>query len=155
MKKKPVRYLPDNEVVTFAQGILANRYFLSTDVHKSDIRSLSTIFLPLLFLDKAGIKKMQNDGVVVLYEEMRKRVGTMSINGYPCFGSVRMLTRADWEKVRGALAVIEGAIKQAAASYELSMKEANPEKSHGKESQKGDVQGTNQPEEVGGGTKES
>jgi hypothetical protein len=140
MEKKVVRYLPDSEVVTLAQGILANKYFLSTYIRESEMRSLKEIFLPLAIIDEKTIQKMKDDDVVVFYEEMANSINRMSVNGYPCFGSVRMLTRADWEKVRGALAAIEDAIKQASASYELSMKEANPENNHDKGSQKGDVQ---------------
>lgn len=126
-QKKPVRYLPDEQVMKFAQDILANRYFLSTQIHESQLKNLlHIVFMPLAFLDKKAIKKMKDDDVVIFYEEVSKHVGGRSINGYPFFGSVAMLTRADWTQVHGALVVLQEAIKRASSSHELVMKANEP-----------------------------
>ena len=125
-QKKPVRYLPDEEVMKFAQDVLANRYFLSTQIQESQLKNLlHLVFMPLAFLDKKALKKMKNDDVVIFYEEMSKHVGNRSINGYPFFASLRMLTRADWNQVHGALVVLQEAIKRASTSHELVMKDSN------------------------------
>jgi hypothetical protein len=147
--KKPVRYLPDEKVMQFAQDVLANKYFLSTQIHESQLKTLlHLVFIPLAFLDKKGLRKMQQDDVVVIYEEVSKHVGGRSINGYPFFGSCAMLTRADWMAVHGALVALEEAIKKASTAHELVMKD-NDQKARRKD--KGNPK---HPAKVGEGGKE-
>lgn len=97
--KEGKRFLTDKEVVEVAQGLIANKYFLSTQIPEMQQRNLMhIIFLPLAFMEKKDLKAMADNDVVCLYEETGQAM-QRSINGYPIFPSCRQMTRVDYTKV--------------------------------------------------------
>lgn len=94
------RYVPktDEEIREIAMGIHKNSIFISWQIAEHDAGLLTSIFMPLVFLDDITRKEMMRDGIDVLYSYMSEAVGG-SINGYPMFFGFGMLNRADNQRV--------------------------------------------------------
>jgi hypothetical protein len=97
--KEGKRFLTDEDVVEVAQGLIANKYFLSTQIPKSQQRQLMhMIFLPLAFMKKRDLNTMVTNDVVCLFEETGQAM-PRGINGFPMFPSCRQMTREDYKRV--------------------------------------------------------
>lgn len=94
------QYVPktDAEIKDIAMGIHKNSIFISWQIAECDSGLLSSIFMPLVFLDDVTRKEMMRDGVDTLYANMSDAVGG-SINGYPIFFAFGMLNANDAVRV--------------------------------------------------------
>jgi len=108
--KSKVRYLSDVAIKELALGLVRNKYFCSDQLRNA--ADVHMVFMPLVFLDKRTRKKIINDGVVHFYEEYSK-ASPRTINGYPCFMSMRMLTKLDYDDLRQVEQKLAKVLKEA------------------------------------------
>lgn len=101
--------------------MIANKYFLSNSIPRDEQKDmLPMVFMPLIVMEKEEYKKMVDNDVQCLYEEWSK-AGPRSINGYPMFMSMGMLTREDCRrafdivnKLKAAMGEVLGSLKEEA-----------------------------------------
>lgn len=74
-----------------------------TDRHLGRIEDLRMVFMPLALMGRDQLEELAKSDPALFYEHIDK-AGPQSINGMPCFFSVRTLSRADWERVAPAIA---------------------------------------------------
>lgn len=99
------------ELAELAGGIIRNEIFTDRHVAPNDVRMLPIIFMPLGFLERKQLLKLQRkERPGMLYAPM-KNAGPRSINGYPMFFELHMLHPDDahivWEKVKGLQSSME------------------------------------------------
>ena len=86
------------ELKQLAIDISENKVFGTFHMNKCEIANMSTVFMPLVFMTDEQREKMSKDKVVHLYEYYSE-AGPRSVNGMPCFMSVRNIVKKDWEKI--------------------------------------------------------
>jgi hypothetical protein len=84
--------LSEEELRKVAADFVENRIFTTMQIRKTDADMLQVIFIPLMFIVESGAW-MAN--AAFLYEYMDK-AGLREANGYPCFFSVKKLTKHDY-----------------------------------------------------------
>ena len=77
-----------------AISLLSGMAFGSWQIHPSDLHCMPIIFLPLALTDSLQMKEWERDEVIHFIGNMSDAV-QRSINGYPCFLSMRGVNRAD------------------------------------------------------------
>jgi len=92
--------MPDDELRKFIQDMLANQIFLSDQIRRPEDTGM--VFMPLLMGALGDYDPKSFDVIGVFYEYHSKSL-PRSINGYPCFASVRMLHRLDWLRAKKAI----------------------------------------------------
>jgi hypothetical protein len=88
----------DDEVNELAKQGYRGEVFFSWAIREHDMHLLGTIFMPVLFMDEVMAKEMERDQIRHFYAPM-KDAFPRSINGYPCFSSMGMLSQTDAERV--------------------------------------------------------
>lgn len=88
----------DREIKELALNIYRGDIFTSLQVRESDTYLLSSIFMPLMFMDQEQIDKMKEHKAYMLYASMSD-AGPRSINGYPIFMSMNYIDEEDCKKV--------------------------------------------------------
>lgn len=96
----------DEEIKKLAIDILGGGIFTSWMIRKGDENLVTTIFMPLIFLDDIERKRMVRDGVVHFYNHYSS-AGPRAINGYPIFESLYTLDREDVERIVKKMKQIE------------------------------------------------
>jgi hypothetical protein len=96
----------DEEIKKLAIDILGGGVFTSWMIHRGDEHLVTTIFMPLVFLDDIERKRMVRDGVVHFYNSY-SAAGPRSINGYPIFESLYTLDRGDVDRIVNEMKQIE------------------------------------------------
>jgi hypothetical protein len=94
-------YIPltDEAVKKLAKELYRNEVFFSFQIHQNHRQQmLMSVFMVLIFADPITLKQWQTDEIDVFYEYYSE-AGPRSINGYPCFFSCRVMTRADGQRV--------------------------------------------------------
>jgi len=86
----------DEELKQLALDILEGRVF--TDRHCSEPYEISMVFMPLVFLDEAGIEQLKADDPGMVYEYLTE-AGPRSCNGLPNFFSMKLLSQDGTKKV--------------------------------------------------------
>ena len=86
----------DDELKELAIGIHAGSIF--TDRHLHDQSALPMVFMPLVLgaLKDKSVDDIKSIGLI--YERI-DAAGPRSINGYPCFTSMRLLDKPDTKRV--------------------------------------------------------
>ena len=106
-----LRYHNDEQIKKLAVDVRAGLIFGTWMMREGDMESLvSMVFMPLVFMEQKDKEKMKEDGVLHLfafYTESAPR----SINGYPIFFSMGMLTGEDSEALRELIGRLEEAEK--------------------------------------------
>lgn len=100
---KPPEPISEEELKAFTLGLIDGRVFTSAHVGEADM--LPMIFMPLglgMFADHGDKELKAIDEKLGVFWEWMDRAGPRSVNGYPCFFSVRMLCKSDWERARKA-----------------------------------------------------
>ena len=90
----------DQELKQLAMGILAGTVFTDRHVPKQDQKLVSSIFMPLIFMDEKSHKDFTEQQPGLLYEDLNK-AGPRGVNGYPIFSSMRFLTQEETERLDG------------------------------------------------------
>lgn len=93
-----------------ALGISRNEIFSSMQISPNDTHLLPNIFMPLMFMDDLQLKQLQADKIEHFYAPM-SGAGPRSLNGYPLFMSVSMLTLDEAKEIIIILNKIENALK--------------------------------------------
>jgi hypothetical protein len=111
-KKQTSQYatLSDQDIIEVATGIFRGEIFTDQHVRPGDSISLSMIFLPLSLMEGKDLKALQADPPGILYGKMNEAM-PRSINGYPMFASIRMLSQPDaarvWDKYDAIKAAVD------------------------------------------------
>lgn len=113
----------DEELRAFVLDFLANRFFTSAHLRENEQDLLGMVFMPIAM---GGLSQYNPDSlkdIGLLYEDYAKSL-PRSINGKPCFLSVQLLHRLDWEKARKVIA----AEQERQRSIEIPPDDPEPEK---------------------------
>lgn len=94
--------LTDAEIADFAKKIYRNEIFVSWMVCKGDMHLLTSIFMPLLFIDDITRRGMIRDGIQHFWAPMSE-AGPMGVNGYPMFFSFGMWNQSDAGRIHTKL----------------------------------------------------
>lgn len=89
---------PD-EVKQLATDTFKEKVFYSTMVREIEDHLITSIFMPVVFMNKEQIEQLVEDKVAAFYEYMSE-AGPRSINGYPMFTSMKTITVEDLAKVQ-------------------------------------------------------
>jgi len=95
------QYVPmsNADIKSTALRLLGGSAFGSWQIREYDMHLLPVIFLPLTFISPIQIKEMERDGIVHFIGDIDDSVAR-SINGYPCFTSMRYVNVADLTKLQ-------------------------------------------------------
>lgn len=74
------------------------KIFTSMHIREGDMSLMKSIFLPLVFMDKEQIERLQAEKVHVIFEYNSERM-ERCINGYPIFMSFQKMTKEEWDTV--------------------------------------------------------
>lgn len=96
---KPLQNLPEEKLKELGKDLWANNIFTSLHIRERDIHMASSIFMPLIFLERTPECRADMDNWGMFFEYTDK-AGPRSINGYPIFMSMRILTKTDTDKVQ-------------------------------------------------------
>lgn len=105
MKQK----LTDDEINALAEDIYRERVFTSDHIRKGDLTMLPSIFVPLVFADKKMREEILKDAPGMIYEHLSE-AGRLSINGYPIFFSLHIVSQEDAKKVWEKFGQIKNAV---------------------------------------------
>lgn len=102
-----VRVRTDDELKELCRDVYARHVFMDwmiwadkPDMTPDRIASdLRMVFMPLALVTADQAKEISEMDVAIIYEYM-DRAGPQSVNGYPCFMSMRTLTEADASRWR-------------------------------------------------------
>ena len=86
----------DEELKQIALDLHHGRIF--SDRHCSTLEDVKSSFMVLAFMEQEHLKKMEEDQVDFIYEYLSE-AGPMSVNGRPCFFSMRLLTKPESQKM--------------------------------------------------------
>lgn len=102
---KPTRYVrkTDEEIATLAKRVYRNEIFMSWNIENN--ADLPLVFLPISFFEKEAVQQLVDDGIGYFYEEYDKAL-PRSVNGYPCFGSMHVLSEEDGLRIAKRVAEI-------------------------------------------------
>jgi hypothetical protein len=93
---------PKEELVRLVRGLCDGAVFTSAHLEAANqLNMLGMVFLPISLGGLSRMPKRDIEKIGVFYEYLDK-AGPMGISGYPCFFSVHILNKEDWEKVRVA-----------------------------------------------------
>ena len=90
----------DDELKQIAKDFKEGKIFSTQHKPLSDnlINMITSVFLPLGFMDQEQHKKLEAESPVVMYEYLDK-AGPRSICGMPMFFSFQYLNSEEWNKV--------------------------------------------------------
>jgi hypothetical protein len=100
---------PHEELAQIARDLVHGKIF--TDRHIDPGDKISMVFMILGLLDGEQMKKLQDDPPGLVFEYLDK-AGEMSVNGYPMFLSMQMLSPADTETVFDLARKLEAAERE-------------------------------------------
>lgn len=86
----------DAELEQLAQDVAAGKVFTSMQVKRQE--DMTMVFMMLAFLEKEDVEWLKSQDIYFIYEYL-DQAGPRSVNGYPCFLSMRYLNREDWTKM--------------------------------------------------------
>lgn len=82
----------DEELRALARDVAEGRVF--TDRHIRDAGLFASVFMPLVFMDDEYRARLEANPPGLVYEYLEK-AGPRSVNGYPMFLSLRLLSQPD------------------------------------------------------------
>lgn len=86
----------NSELKKLAWDIHAGKIFTDRHIRKDDYRLVASIFMPTIFMSEKQRNEVINSGMIYEYYD---KAGPRSINGYPCFMSLRILNKDDTKKI--------------------------------------------------------
>lgn len=90
------------ELARFVLDLCDDRVFTSRHIPERHQRQmLPLVFLPLVFGGLEYIPERDHDKVGILWA-YRSEALYLGVNGYPCFPSVRVMSKDDWERAHKA-----------------------------------------------------
>lgn len=109
-EKQPVPAQTEEVLKELAKAMVSNMIFTDLHLHQ-DPHMIGSVFMPIAF---GAMANYDLSTLGLLYEYMDKAM-PRSINGYPCFMSVRMLNRDDATKMLEYVKKLEEATAAALA----------------------------------------
>ena len=90
--------IPEREINQLALDMVHHLIFSDRHLHEPDIRTLSMVFMPLMFMNEKQVAELGENPPGLIYEYLSK-AGPRSCNGMPMFFSCLMLSQSDAAKV--------------------------------------------------------
>jgi hypothetical protein len=87
----------DEEIKALAEDLYRGRIFTDRHIRNGD-KMATSVFMPIAFFDEKTLKSLREAKIGLFYEYMDKAC-PVSVNGYPTFGSVRMLSQDDTKRL--------------------------------------------------------
>jgi hypothetical protein len=84
----------DDEIKELAKALYRGEIFTSLQVPEHSMHLLTSIFMPLAFLDVAQRRQLIENGAYCFYANMSD-AGPRAINGFPIFFSLKYLNKED------------------------------------------------------------
>ena len=104
--------MTDDEIKELATDVFKEKVFFSTMLDENEMHLLSSVFLPITFMNEPQIEQIKKDNVTAFYEYYDK-AGPRSINGLPMFTSMRTITEEDLKKMGEILVKLKEAVENA------------------------------------------
>jgi hypothetical protein len=108
-RKPKKKVMTDEEIKALALQAFRGEIFTSDHVHKHDANLMTIIFLPLGFMEQKQLDEMRKD-VGMIYAPMADAL-SRSINGYPCFTSMRYISREEYRRFVAKYHALTEAVK--------------------------------------------
>jgi len=109
-----IKTMTDDDINALAGEICRGGVFTSNHIRKEDIGMLPVIFIPLVFACPKLIEELRKEDMGMIYEYISE-AGPSSVNGYPSFFSLHIVSQEDanrvWEKYAQIKKAVEGVIK--------------------------------------------
>jgi hypothetical protein len=104
--------MTDAEVETLAQDVVARRVFGSWDLGPPGSPDmLRMIFMPLGFMTAEDVAALKAANITNFYEYLDK-AGPRSVNGYPCFFSMKLLDQDDSKRLLASVLELQSVLKR-------------------------------------------
>lgn len=104
-----MKKLTDDEINALADDIYRERVFTSDHLRSGDLNILPVVFMPLVFVDRKLREELEKDAPGMIYEHLSE-AGRLSVNGYPTFVSLHIVSQEDAKKVREKFEQIKKAV---------------------------------------------
>lgn len=96
---KPTKDRPDDKIKQIAIDVLDNKVFTDRHLQGYDANLVTSVFMPIIFMDKKMRLQLQADGPGLIFEYYGARTqAARGINGYPMFASMQYLTTSEAKK---------------------------------------------------------
>lgn len=109
-----IKKMTDDEINALAVEIYRGSVFTSNQIRKEDMGMLPVIFIPIALFGQKLIEDMRKEDMGMIYEHISE-AGPGSINGYPTFFSLHIVSKEEtkkvWEKYEQIKKAVEGVIK--------------------------------------------
>lgn len=107
-------YVPktDAEIRQLAEDLYRDLIFTDRHINGGNTDMIKSIFMPLFFLEEKDIESLKK-AKIGLFFEYYKAAGPMSVNGYPTFFSVQMLSESDTKRLFETHNKIKSAVENA------------------------------------------
>jgi hypothetical protein len=97
-----------DQLKQLARDIHAGHVFTDRHVRPNDANLLSSIFLPLMFVNEEQLSALKADPPALIYEYFSE-AGERGINGYPMFMSMKTISTSDWSELQAYLTALKEA----------------------------------------------
>jgi len=114
--------VPRQKLLELARDFRAGHVF--TDRHLRSLDDLTMVFMPLIFADQSLLDRLAQEPPGMFYEHL-SQAGPRSVNGYPCFFSVKALSIDDTSALMAMIKTLESAEKMAMEVIETSGPESD------------------------------
>lgn len=102
----PYKPRSNEDIFTLATDVVAGRVFGTWNLPAGE--RPENIFMPMGLMDMAAIKQLEINEIQHLYEYVEK-AGPLAVNGYPCFMSMKVLSREETVRMKTAIdAIVQG-----------------------------------------------
>ena len=96
------------EIKELATDTFKEKVFFSTMLQEGQEHLLTSVFMPVMFMDNKQIKDVEEKNIVAFYEYFEKAT-PRSINGYPMFMSMHMINKEDLTEVQELIKKLQDA----------------------------------------------
>jgi len=96
----PVPLMPKEDLAQFVFDYCDGKILVSSAVPEN---LLTMVFLPLALGCFSGWESRHLQQIGVIWEYLSSRMGSRFVNGYPTFGSLRILHAQDWAQAKLAI----------------------------------------------------
>lgn len=120
--------LPNHKIKQLAMDIVDGKVFGSWMMRDGDDRLMPTIFMPVMFMPEWWALECVRDKISQVYEYQSEAM-PRGVNGYPCFGSMRLIDRNDVAKLDIAINKLV-AMKQAFMNEDTTSNENGERNDH-------------------------
>jgi hypothetical protein len=102
--------MDDKELKQLAIDISEGKVFGTFHMNEHQMSNMSCVFMPLVFMKEEQRQELIDKKVAHFYEYI-DQAGPRSVNGMPCFFSMRNISQDDWSKVVKYIKEYESRVK--------------------------------------------